>query len=143
MKEKELNSRNILLPYAITLIIMVTILQIFNYSRGPVQDVVSMAELSIVAIYYYWFNWKNKNKLKKIRFGYLVSHFITYVIVNLSYSILSFIVFAKSTVTIIGDGSIIIPTDWSGALLYMPIFWGIGLIIHALASISNRGFEEK
>lgn len=141
--QKPINSKNILLPYTLILLGLVSLMQIINYIRAPKNDVLTALILVVIAAYYYIFNLINKVNLKKIRFGFLISHFICYLIVNLSYLILAFIIFADSTITIIGDGFISIPKQWSGALFFMPIFWGLGLLIHTIVSIAQRGFEEK
>jgi glucan phosphoethanolaminetransferase (alkaline phosphatase superfamily) len=139
----EINSTKILLPYTLVMLALVVIMQIINIVRKDIYSTTSSLSLVIVAAYYFYFNAKNHARLKKIRFGSLVAHFIGYSSVNLSYLIASFIIYWNSTYTIIGEGSVSIPKEASGALYFMPIFWGFGLLIHIIASVSNRGFEEK
>ncbi len=143
MKE-ELNAKKILLPYYITLLVLVTLMQTINITRnGNFNSLVSGLMLFAIFIFYMFYGIKQKSKLKKIRFGYLIFHFMTYTLVNISYTVAAFILYWNSIFTITGDGYISMPKEASGALYFMPIYWGIGLIIHTLASIFNRGFEEK
>ena len=48
----------------------------------------------------------------------------------------------SNSAAIRGDEHFWIDTGWFGVLFAMSMFWGLGLAVHTIASIANRGFEE-
>jgi hypothetical protein len=143
MSKQEINSKKILLPYTLIMLTMTTIMQVINIIRGNIYDLSSGSMLFIIFLYYLYSNYRNHSSLKKVRFGLLISHYIAYFLVNLSFVIASFAIYWNSIFTIIGDGYIQLPKEASGVLCFMPIFWGVGLLVHTIASVANRGYEEK
>lgn len=131
-----------LLQYTTVMIALSTLLQIFIAVRGNHIDFLSQLFLAVIAVYYFWYHYTTKNQLSKIRFGRLVAHLIGFLVVNLSYHIHALILFVTSNPAIKGSDGFTIDPSWFGVLFGMFSFWGIGLLIHLLASIANRGFEE-
>ena len=41
-----------------------------------------------------------------------------------------------------GDTERVIDGAWFGVLIAMPTIWGLALLLHLLASVSNRGYEH-
>lgn len=101
-----------------------------------------MALFTLVFLYYVYYHITSKNLLAKIRYGRFVAHVVSYLIINISFHLHAFILFAQNSPAIRGDQYFALSSDWFGVLFGMSTFWGIGLLIHMIASIANRGFEE-
>jgi hypothetical protein len=110
--------------------------------RNNKLDLTSQIMLGAIALYYFWYNYSSREKLIRLRFGRLVAHVIGFLIINLSYHLHAFILFITNSESIKGNSEFGINSNWFGALFGMTTFWGIGLLIHLIASIMNRGFEE-
>lgn len=131
-----------LLKYTGLMILFSTLLQIVIALRGNHIDFVSQLLLAVIAVYYFWYHYTTKDQLSKLRFGRLVAHLVGFLVVNLSYHIHAFVLFVTSNPAIKGTDGFSIDPSWFGVLFGMFSFWGIGLLIHLVASIANRGFEE-
>lgn len=118
------------------------LLQIIIAVRDSKIDLVAYLLLIVVALYYAYYNYTSRHTLRKLRFGRLVSHLVGFLIVNLSYHIHAYILFVTHNPAIEGNENFAINPEWFGVLFGMMSFWGIGLFIHLIASISRRGFEE-
>lgn len=75
--------------------------------------------------------------LDRLRFGGVMINAFTYTLLTLG----NLLHFTVDTVSGIWDRSILLAT-WGGPAVAMPIFWGLGLLIHMFAVIGSRGFEE-
>ena len=140
--DKKLNIAKILMPYVLIMLGLNILLHAFIAFRGNQIDIESQLFLATIAVYYFYFNYFKENKnLSKVRFGKLVAHFIGYLIVNLGYFIHAYILIALGNEAIKG-GYTLINETWFGAVFGMATFWGIGLLIHSIASIASRGFED-
>ncbi|MFT4186625.1 MAG: hypothetical protein QM613_05280 [Micrococcaceae bacterium] len=128
--------KQMLLAYACVLTVLCIFAQIVVAVKG--DDVGAMSALALLPafFYYLYFNSRASSKLNRVRFGKLITHFITFLIVNLSYHIHAAIVVnhANNTMTL--------PSGWYGVLFGMFVIWGIALAIHTVISIANSGFEE-
>ncbi|MDQ5886372.1 MAG: hypothetical protein QG623_422 [Patescibacteria group bacterium] len=131
-----------LLRYTGLMVLFSTILQIIIALRGNQIDFISQLLLALIAVYYFWYHYTTKDQLSKLRFGRLVAHLIGFLVVNLSYHIHAFVLFVTSNPAIKGTDGFSIDPSWFGVLFGMFCFWGIGLLIHLVASVANRGFEE-
>lgn len=131
-----------LLQHTFVMVVSCIILQIIISIRGNRIDLISNLLLACVALYYAWYHVTAKNLLSRVRFGRLVAHLIGFLAVNLSYHFHAFILFISNNSAIHGTNNFAIDPVWFGVLFGMTTFWGIGLLIHMIASIANRGFEE-
>lgn len=131
-----------LLAHTGIMFVSCAVLQITIALRGNKIDLISQLLLVGVALYYAWYHIVSKDQLSKLRFGRLVAHLVGFLIVNLSYHAHAFILFVTDNPAIKGTDSFPINSGWFGVLFGMMTFWGLGLLIHTIASISNRGFEE-
>ncbi len=131
-----------LLRHTAVMLISCIALQIVITIRGNHIDLVSQLLLVCIALYYAWYNITAKALLSRVRFGRLVAHLIGFLIVNLSFHAHAFILFVSSNPAISGTKEFSIDPGWFGVLFGMTTFWGIGLLIHMVASIASRGFEE-
>lgn len=131
-----------LLQHTLVMVVSCIVLQIIITIRGNRIDIVSNLLLAIVALYYIWYHATAKELISRVRFGRLVAHLIGFLAVNLSYHFHAFILLISNNPAIRGTNDFAIDSGWFGVLFGMTTFWGIGLLIHMIASIANRGFEE-
>lgn len=135
-------AKSSLLQHAGIMLLAMTLLQVFIYSQGSKIDGSANLGLVAVALYYLWYHYSSKDLLSRVRFGRLVAHLVGFIIVNVSYHLHAFILYVSNNSAIRGDADFGINQAWFGVLFGMTTFWGIGLLIHMIASIANRGFEE-
>lgn len=141
---QEVSSRKMLLPYFIYLIIGCLLLQTFISFNDHEISLASNILLALVALSSALFIIPNKTKLNKIRFGYLVLSLGTFVIVNGSYHLHAYyLAVIKSPALVGGADYLPINNYWFGLIFGMPGFWALGLIVHIIASVALRGFEER
>lgn len=140
--EQVQNCKRSLLWHFAIMFIGCVLVQIVIVIRGSKIDLLSTALLGVVAIYYFWYQFASHGQLSRLRFGRLVAHVVGFLIVNLSYHLHAFILFVTNSPAIKGSDELAIDPRWFGVLFGMMTFWGLGLLIHLIASIANRGFEE-
>ena len=131
----------ILLPYAAIMVVLSIFAQVVVVMRGNQIDAIAGLGLVPAFVYYLYFQITSRASLSRIRFGLLVSHVTAFLIVNLSYHIPAAIL----TVQNINDTQgpdVALSAGWFGVLFAMFGMWGIGLLIHLIASIAMRGYEE-
>ena len=131
----------ILLPYAALLALLCIFAQVVTAARGNGIDLAAGLALVPACMYYLYFNYRNKSQLAKIRFGVLVTHFITFLVVNLSYHI-HVAVLALQNATDSHGPAISLSDGWFGALIGMFVIWGAGLLVHTVISIAQKGYED-
>ncbi len=140
--EQAQEAKRSLLQHVIVMLVSCTLLQVVIVVRGNHIDLVSQLLLGCVALYYAWYHITAKDLLSRVRFGRLAAHLTGFLIVNLSYHAHAFILYVSNNPAIRGTQDFSIDSGWFGVLFGMTTFWGIGLLIHMIASIANRGFEE-
>ena len=141
MKENNQPIMKILLPYAGIMVILCIFAQVVIALRGSSIDFIAGLALMPAFIYYLYFNVMFKNRLSKVRFGALVAHVVGFLIVNLSYHIHAGVLVLSNVSN--SQGPVVnLSPSWFGVLFGMFVFWGLGLLIHLIASISLNGFEE-
>lgn len=141
--EQAQTAKNSLLRHFAIMFALCAALQVIIAVRGNHIDFISQVLLGVVALYYAWYHYASKDMLRRMRFGRLVAHVVGFLIVNLSYHAHAFVLYVTGSPAIKGtDTYFSIDQGWFGVLFGMTTFWGIGLLIHLVASIANRGFEE-
>ena len=140
MKTKSQSINQIILPYAGIMATLCLFAQVVTAFRGSQIDLVAGLALVPAYLYYLYFYFTTRHTLSKVRFGSLVAHFIAFLIVNLSYHI-------HATILALGainaaKGGTVLPQGWFGVLFGMFVFWGCWLLVHTIASISHKGYEE-
>ncbi len=130
-------SRNtqILLPYTLGLIGLCLVVHIIIAARGDVIDLVDGIIFLPVAMYYAAFLYFKGPELRQIRFGDFVGHAVTFGVVNGSWAL-------HAMATLSTGSSSTLDSSWFGPTLAMTGFWSIGLTIHALAAIAQRGYGQ-
>ncbi|MFT4246254.1 MAG: hypothetical protein QM571_07075 [Micrococcaceae bacterium] len=125
-----------ILSYTAVLTVLCVFAQIVVAVNNNEVGAMSVLALLPALFYYLYFNSRASNKLDQVRFGKLLVHFITFLIVNLSYHIhAAFVVTQSGT-------NMLLPSGWNGVLFGMFIVWGIVLAFHAIVSILNSGLEN-
>lgn len=95
-----------------------------------------------VFLYYVYYNLTSKKVLSRVRYGLVVAHVASFLIINIPFHLYAFILFMGNNSAIRGNDHFALSPDWYGVLFGMTTFWGIGLLVHLIASVANRGFEE-
>jgi hypothetical protein len=138
-----MNVRTLILPFALTLLGLVTAVQVVIVIDDNRVRLLSTLSLAVVAVFYACFFAMRGSRLRQVRFGMLVAHATAYAIVNVSYLLHGAVLIMVNSPAIRGDSYFLLDPGWFGVTFGMATGWGIGLVIHALASIANRGWEER
>ena len=136
-----INARLLLLPYVLGLAAACALLQLFIVINGNRIGLGAQLLTGVVAIYYATYLILRRHELGKVRFARLVAHAATYAIVNGSFQLHAAILAIAGSDVLRGDDYLPIDEGWFGPTLAMAGFWAVGLTIHSIASIAQRGFE--
>jgi hypothetical protein len=123
------------LPYLGVLSGLCLLAQLITAARGSRIDLLAALVVVPVGLYYAYFQYTARVELSKVRFGRLVAHAAGFLIVNLSYHI------HAALLLVFGKGDLL-DEDWAGVLVAMFVFWGFGLLVHLIASVAMRGYED-
>jgi len=135
VRSLELNINRVLLPYLGILGGLCLLVQVLTAARGSRIDVVAGLLLLPVAVYYSYFQYSARIVLRQVRFGQLVAHAGGFVIVNLGYHL------HAGLLLLLGKRELL-DENWAGVLIGMFVFWGIGLLVHLVASVAMKGYEN-
>lgn len=135
MRSLDLNINRILLPHLGILAGLCLLVQVLTAARGSKIDLIAGLLLVAVAAYYFYFQYSARTALRQVRFGQLVAHAAGLVIVNLSYHL-------HAGLLLVLDKRDLLDENWAGLLLGMFAFWGIGFLVHLVASVAMRGYES-
>ena len=135
MRSLELKINRILLPYLGILGGMCLLVQVLTAARGSQIDLIAGLLLVAVAVYYSYFLFSTRSALRRVRFGQLVAHVAGFLIVNLSYHL-------HAGLLLLSGKRHLLDENWAGLLIGMFVFWGIGLLVHLVASVAMRGYEN-
>lgn len=135
MKKDDLNVSKTILPYIGILAVLCTGVQVLIAVRGHQIDIIAQILTLVIAAYYAYSQITTRLALNKVRFGRLIHHVTAFVIVNLSFHV-------HAAYLIVSGKRALIDENWYGVLFGMFVFWGIGFVIHLLASVALRGYEE-
>lgn len=139
------NARSLLLPYALTLIVAMALIQAVIALTGGQVTIVAEILTAIVAIGIAIWVVARRRKLMHVRFGLVIAHVIAYVTVTSSFNLHAVV---RAIVLSSGDGgaqavaSSLLGSPWFGVTLVMSAVWGIGLLIHLLGAVLGRGWED-
>ena len=138
----ELNARSLLLPYVLGLTLLCALLQLYIVIDGNRIGVVAQLLTAGVALYYAAFMFTRRRRLGQVRFARLVAHATTYAVVNTSFQLHAAILGFVGSEALRDQGYLPVDSGWFGPTFAMAGFWGVGLTIHAIASIAQRDFED-
>ena len=138
------NARSLLLPYALTLIAAMIIIQFVVALTGGAVTILAGALTAVVAVGIAVWIVINRRKLLHVRFGLVIAHVIAYVAVTTSFNAHAVVraVVAGSDNDVQAVAHSLLGYSWLGANLVMSAVWGIGLLIHLLGSVLGRGWED-
>ena len=137
-----LDARQLLLPYLVGLLGLCTALQLAIALAGSEIGLVAYVLSAAVAAYYLAYSLRFRDKLRRVRFAPLVAHAITYAVVCGSFLFHAAILAIANADALRGGSGLPIDGGWFGPTLAMGGFWAAGLVVHAIASVVQRGFED-
>ncbi len=138
------NARSLLLPYTLTLLAAVVVLQVTIALTGGQVGVLAAALTVLVAVGIAVWLQRTYRRLTHVRFGVVVAHAIAFVCVTTSFNVHALL----RTVSLGSDGGLdaaaqeLLATPWFGATLVMSSAWGLGLLVHLVGSVLGRGWED-
>lgn len=132
-----------LLPYALTFLAANIVIQLVIVATGNRITLLSTSLLGLAALGYAIYLLTIGRVLGRVRYARLVAHAFSYVVVNVGFGLHAYILFAVGSPAIQGDGYLPMDPHWFGATFGMASFWGIGLILHGLGALLDRGFEAR
>lgn len=138
------DSRAILLPYALTLIVAMALIQaMVSLSGGQITLAVAIAT-AVVAIGLLVWSWRNRRALAHIRFGGVVAHAISFAVVTTSFNAHALVhaMWVGRTEGGLAVAQDLLGTPWFGLTLGMSGLWGIGLTLHLIGAVLGRGWED-
>lgn len=138
----ELNARSLLLPYVLGLTALCALVQVVIVFDGNRIGVSAQLLTVAMALYYAAFMYTRRQRLGQVRFARLVAHATTYAVVNTGFQLHAAILGFVGSDALRGRDYLPVDSGWFGPTFAMAGFWGIGLTIHAIASIAQRGFED-
>ncbi|MDN5661772.1 MAG: hypothetical protein L0G72_13525 [Brevibacterium aurantiacum] len=138
------NARSLLLPYALTLIAAMIIIQFVVALTGGAVTILAGALTAVVAIGIAVWIVIKRRKLLHVRFGLVIAHVIAYVAVTTSFNAHAVVraVVAGSDNDVQAVAHSLLGSSWFGAPLVRSAVWGLGLLIHLLGSVLGRGWED-
>lgn len=139
--EETLNVRTLILPFALIMLGLVVVVHAVIIVDDNRVGLLATLLLTVVAVYYAAYFITRRSRLARIRFGTLVAHATAYAIVCVSYLLHAFVLIVINSPAIRGDSHFLMDQGWFGVTFGMATGWGLGLIVHALASIASRGWE--
>lgn len=138
------NARSLLLPYTVTIIVaMVVVQSVIALTGGEVSVLAGVLTAAVALGIVVWLA-RIRRQLIRVRFGHVIAHAIAYVAVTTSFNLHA----AIQTIVVGGvDGPQaaaegFFGSSWFGATLVMSAAWGLGLLIHLLGSVLGRGWED-
>ncbi|QBE50045.1 hypothetical protein [Leucobacter triazinivorans] len=139
------NTRALLLPYALALIVSVSVLQaVIAVTGGEITLLSGVLVAAIALALGVWF-WLNRRALRRIRFGGAIAHSVAFVTITTSMNlhvVLRTVSLAGGDDGFAAAAHLLLATPWFGATLIMSVAWGLGLLIHLIGAILGRGWED-
>lgn len=132
-----------LLPYALSFLAANIAIQLVIVATGNRITLLSTVLLGAAALGYAIYLLTIGRTLGRVRYARLVAHAFSYAVVNVGFGLHAYILFAAGSPAIQGDGYLPMDPRWFGATFGMASFWGIGLILHGLGALLDRGFEAS
>ncbi|WP_122817789.1 hypothetical protein [Nocardioides pantholopis] len=139
------NARSLLLPYALTLIAAMAVVQAVIALTGGEVTVLAGALTALVGLGIAIWLWRSYRSLTHVRFGVAVAHAIAFATVTTSFNAHAVL---RAMALGSGEGGLeaaaqeLLATSWFGATLVMSATWGLGLLVHLTGSVLGRGWEH-
>lgn len=139
------NTRSLLLPYTLTLIVAMTIVQAVIALTGGNITLLAGGLTAVVAVGIAIWLVRNYGELTHVRFGVAIAHAIAFAAVTTSFNLHALV---RTVILAGGDGGVmaaaqnLLATPWFGATLGMSALWGLGLLAHLTGTVLGRGWED-
>lgn len=137
-----LDARQLLLPYVLVLVGLCIMLQIAIAAKGSEIGLLASVLTGLIAVYYAAYLFVVRARLRRVRFAPLVAHAATYAVVCGSFQFHAAILGLANSDALRGDNHLPIDSGWFGPTFAMAGFWAIGLAMHVVASVAQRGYES-
>lgn len=126
--------------YIITVIAVLAVTHGYIVANDSEINLIALLMLAGVAIYSSVFQARKKKELNKVAYLPYMLHVTTYLLVNLSFLAHGFASAIQNADA--NNGDLILSPEWIGLTVAMPLFWGIGLLVHTVGAYFTRGFEN-
>lgn len=139
------NARSLLLPYALTLITAMVLIQAVIALTGGEVTVLAGALTAVVAVGIAVWLWRTNRELTHVRFGVVIAHALAFATVTTSFNLHAVV---RTVALGSGEGGFeaaaqdLLATPWFGATLVMSAVWGLGLLVHLTGAVLGRGWED-
>ena len=140
-----INARSLLLPYALTLIAAMVLVQAVIALTGGEVTVLAGALTALVAVGIAVWLWRSYRGLTHVRFGVVIAHTLAFATVTTSFNVhavVRTVALGSSEGGLKAAAQDLLATPWFGATLVMSAVWGLGLIVHLTGSVLGRGWED-
>lgn len=145
MEKTPVNARSILLPYALSLVGAMLLIQIVIAATGSAVTVLAGALTALVAIGIAVWLRRNRHRLAHVRFGTVIAHTIAYVIITTSFNLHAVVLIMTMGLqgaSLDAFAYLAFSTSWFGATVVMSALWGLGLLTHLIGAVLGRGWED-
>lgn len=139
-ERSSLNSSSVLLPYYLGIIAGLVVIHAVIAFSGSAITVLSALLLAALALAAGIYLWMRRHDIARIRFGSLVAHVALFVPVVASYSLHAAVIGMRDPA---GAADTLLGSPWFGAVFLTTGLWGLGLMLHLVASIAQRGWEDR
>lgn len=138
------DSRAILLPYALTLIVAMALIQALVSLSGGQITLVVMIATAVVALGLLIWSLLNRRALAHIRFGGVVAHAIAFAVVTTSFNLHALVhaIWVGRAEGALAVAQELLGTPWFGLTLGMSGLWGLGLTLHLIGAVLGRGWDD-
>lgn len=140
-----IDSRSLLLPYALVLSASVLSIQVIIALTGGDITLLAGVLTGLVGAGILVWVWRHYRALTHVRFGLVLAHVIAFMAVTTSFNLHAVIQTVSLSSAEGGFESAaenLLSTSWFGATLLMSAAWGLGLSAHLVGSVLGRGWEE-
>lgn len=137
------STNRLMAPFALSMVAANGVLQVIIVLTGQEIGVLAGALTGLIALGYAGFLVKFGQDLRKVRYGGLAAHAITYASVNTGFGLHFFVIALAGGPGVEGGGDFVLDGGWFGAAIAMPALWGVGLVLHGLGAAAGRGFEAS
>ena len=138
------DARAILLPYIAALtgaMLLVQLAVVLTDGSGIVAGLLTAAVAVGILL---WLR-STRARLARVRFGTAVAHAAAFTVVTASFALHAVVRTIAITAHAGPEAAALafVGTWWFGATLVMCAAWGIGLLLHLLGAVLDRGWEER
>jgi hypothetical protein len=122
--------------FFVTLALGATVLQLY-IALVAANEITIGAYLVLAAIglYYFLFRASHATQLRQRPFGDYFAHVGGYIVINGSFWI-------HAALLVATGNRELIDSNWAGLLFGMSVLWGIGVLLHTIGAVLDKGYEN-